>query len=75
ALNSAYELELKATNEHAKNTQGIYGEMDQMMNDLKDSAEETKKYKQEVSKLNQNLAELNMVYGNMLSAMSVMSNS
>ena len=75
ALNSAYELELKATNEHAKNTEGIYGEMDQMMNDLRDSAEETKKYKQQVSKLNQNLEELNMVYGNMLSAMSVMSNS
>jgi len=75
ALNSAYELELKATSEHAKNTEGIYGEMDQMMNDLRDSAEETKKYKQQVSQLNQNLEELNMVYGNMLSAMSVMSNS
>lgn len=75
ALNSAYELELKATNEYAKAAQSFYGEMDNMMNDLKDSAEETKKYKQEVSKLNQNLADLNTVYGNMLSAMSVMSNS
>jgi prefoldin subunit 5 len=75
ALNAAYELELKATNEHAQTTQSIYGEMDQIMEDLKDSVEETKKYKSELSKLNQNLAELNMVYGNMLSAMSVMSNS
>lgn len=75
ALNSAYELELKATNEHARNTQTLHGEMDQMVNDLRDSVEETKKYKQEISRLNQNLEELNMVYGNMLSAMSVMSNS
>ena len=75
ALNSAYELELKASNEHTQTTKGLYEEMDHMLHDLKDSMEETKKYKEEISKLNQNLAELNMVYGNMLSAVSVMSNS
>jgi len=75
ALNSAYELELKVSNDHTQTTKGLYEEMDQMLHELKDSMGETKKYKEEISKLNQNLAELNMVYGNMLSAVSVMSNS
>ena len=75
ALNDAYELQLKNTNEHVKNTEQVYGQMDQMMNDLKSSAEETRKYRDELSKLNQNLEELNGVYGNMLSAVSVMSNN
>jgi gliding motility-associated protein GldL len=75
ALNDAYELQLKTTSEHVKNSESIYGSMDQMMNDLKGSVDETRKYREEISKLNQHLAELNGVYGNMLSAMSVMSNN
>jgi len=75
ALNDAYELQLKTTSEHAKNSESIYGSMGQMMEDLKGSVDETRKYREEISKLNQHLAELNGVYGNMLSAMSVMSNN
>lgn len=75
ALNSAYELQLKNTNEHVKTTEGIYGDMDDIMKDLRASVDETQKYREEISKLNQNLEELNSVYGNMLSAMSVMSNN
>jgi gliding motility-associated protein GldL len=75
ALNSAYELQLNSTNEHVKTTQSIYGEMDKVMNDLRESVDETKKYREEISKLNQNLSELNNIYGNMLSAMSVMENN
>jgi gliding motility-associated protein GldL len=75
ALNAAYELQLKNTNEHVKTTQGIYGEMDHIMKDLRASVDETEKYREEISKLNQNLEELNSVYGNMLSAMSVMNNN
>ena len=75
ALNSAYELQLNNTNEHVKTTESIYGEMDKVVNDLRESIDETKKYKEEISKLNQNLAELNNVYGNMLSSMSVLNNN
>jgi len=75
ALNDAYELQLKTTSEHAKNSQSIYGSMGQMMEDLQGSVDETRKYREEISKLNQHLTELNGVYGNMLSAMSVMSNN
>jgi len=75
ALNDAYELQLKTTNEHVKNSEQVYGQMGQMMDDLKDSAEQTRKYREELSKLNQSLEELNGVYGNMLSAISVMSNN
>ncbi len=75
ALNSAYELQLNNTNEHVKTTESLYGEMDKIMNDLKSSVEETNKYKEEMEKLNQNLSELNNVYGNMLSSMSVLNNN
>jgi len=75
ALNDAYELQLKTTSDHARQSEQVYGQMGQMMDDLKDSAEQTKKYREELSKLNQSLEELNGVYGNMLSAISVMSNN
>ncbi|MFP4525992.1 MAG: gliding motility protein GldL [Bacteroidales bacterium] len=75
ALNSTYELQLNSTNEHVQNAQSLYGDMNQIMNNLKDSVDETQRYRDEISKLNQNLSELNNVYGNMLSAMSVMDNN
>jgi len=42
-----------------------------MLNNLKDSVNETKVYKEEISKLNTNLSALNQIYGNMLSAMNM----
>lgn len=75
ALNSTYELQLNSTNEHVQNAQSLYGDMNQIMNNLKESVDETQRYRDEISKLNQNLSELNNVYGNMLSAMSVMENN
>jgi len=42
-----------------------------MLNNLKDSVNETKVYKDEISKLNTNLSALNQIYGNMLSAMNM----
>jgi hypothetical protein len=41
------------------------------MKDLADSAGDTKKYREQVGKLNENLTALNNVYGNMLAAMNV----
>lgn len=74
ALNSAYELQLQNTNKYMKDAETLYEGLDSMMNNLKGSVEETQQYKEEMAKLSQNLASLNTVYGNMLSAMNVISN-
>lgn len=71
ALNAVYELQLQGTNEQLKASEQLYGGMNEMMENLKNSVEDTKKYRDEVSKLGQNLAALNTVYGNMLAAMNV----
>ena len=70
-LNSAYELQIKGTQNHLQGSDAVYKELSNMMKDLKSSVEETQKYKEEISKLSQNLGELNNIYGNMLSAMTV----
>ena len=71
ALNAAYEQQLKGTTEHMKGSDQVYSGLENMMKNLKASVEETEKYKQQMSQLSKNLADLNTVYGNMLSAMKV----
>ncbi len=71
ALNAAYELQLRGANDHVKNSDTIYKGIEAMMKDLSGSADDTKKYREQVSKLNDNLSSLNNVYGNMLAAMNV----
>jgi gliding motility-associated protein GldL len=71
ALNAAHELHLKGTSEKLKESEKVYSGVEGMMKKLKDSIEETEKYADSVAKLNQNIAALNSIYGNMLSAMSV----
>jgi gliding motility-associated protein GldL len=73
ALNAVYELQLQSNNEHLKGSQALYTDFSRITGNLKASVEETEKYKLEMSKLGQNLSELNSIYGNMLSAMSVVS--
>jgi gliding motility-associated protein GldL len=71
ALNSAYELHLKNANEQMKGVDDVYKGLGQMMQQLKTSAEETQKYKDEMTKLSKSISELNNIYGNMLSAMNI----
>jgi len=71
ALNAAYELQLRGTSDHVKSTEVIYKGMEGLMKDLTGSADDTKKYREQVAKLNENLSSLNNVYGNMLAAMNV----
>lgn len=75
ALNAAHELHLQGTSEKLKDSQQVYAGVESMMKKLNSSIEETEKYADSVAKLNQNIASLNTVYGNMLSAMNVMSNN
>lgn len=71
ALNSVYELQMQSTNEHLKSSKTLFEELDGVMNNLKGSVDETNVYREEIAKLNSNLAALNNVYGNMLSAMNL----
>lgn len=71
ALNAVYELQLKGANEQVKDTEEMMKGVNGMLTDLKESAEQAGKYRTEVNKLAENLASLNSVYGNMLSAMNV----
>lgn len=73
ALNAAHELHLQGTSEKLKESQAVYSGVEGMMKKLKTSIDETEKYADSIAKLNQNIASLNTVYGNMLSAMGVMS--
>lgn len=71
ALNAAYELQLRGANDHVKSTDTIYKGMEGLMKDLTGSADDTKKYREQVAKLNDNLSSLNKVYGDMLAVMNV----
>jgi gliding motility-associated protein GldL len=71
ALNSVYELQRKGADEHLKESETLYKGIQVLMKDLSDSAGDTKKYREQITKLNDNLSALNNVYGNMLSAMNV----
>jgi gliding motility-associated protein GldL len=71
ALNSAYELQKKGAEDHIKESDALYKGLQGLMKDLTESAGDTKKYREQITKLNDNLSALNNVYGNMLSAMNV----
>jgi gliding motility-associated protein GldL len=71
ALNSVYELQMQNTNEHLKTSKSMFDELDGIMGNLKGSVDETNVYREEIAKLNNNLAALNNVYGNMLTAMNI----
>jgi gliding motility-associated protein GldL len=70
ALNAVYELQLQGSNEQMEAAKSLFGGMEEIMQNMKDSVSDVKKYKEEVSKLGQNLAAMNTIYGNMLTAMN-----
>lgn len=69
-LNSVYELQLRETNQMLAENKEFYSNMGSMIKNLQMSVSETEHYRNEMSKLTENLASLNNIYGNMLSAMS-----
>jgi gliding motility-associated protein GldL len=69
-LNTLYELQLKETGEFVKGNEKLYSGLDTILKNLNDSVAETKRYRDEIVKLSDNLTALNNVYGNMLSAMN-----
>jgi len=71
ALNAVYELQRKGADDHLKESDSLYKGIQGLMKDLSESAGDTKKYRDQITKLNDNLSALNNVYGNMLAAMNV----
>ncbi|MFD2513210.1 gliding motility protein GldL [Pontibacter locisalis] len=69
ALNAVYEMELQDANNHLKAMNKFYGNLSMAMENLTDASKDTAQFKDEVSRLTQNLHSLNTVYGNMLTAM------
>ena len=65
SLNSMYEGQLAQLEKNKELFEG----MGDLVQNLNDSIEDTKVYKENISELAKNLASLNTVYGNMLSAM------
>ena len=70
-LNLTYTDQVKGSKEHLQGTAGVYSGLNEMIASLKASVDETQKYKSEIVKLSESLSELNNVYGNMLTAMSI----
>lgn len=68
-LNNVYEMQLSGSQEHLEATRKMYEGIAELMGNLHDSLDDTRKYKENMSQLSQNLSQLNTVYGNMLSAM------
>jgi len=71
ALNNVYELQLKGSSAHLEATERFQSQVTEMMQNLADSSEDTRRYKENMALLTRNLTDLNAVYGNMLKAMSI----
>lgn len=70
SLNALYEKELLESSTAFKSMTDHYANIAKTLASLNDSSEETQLFKEQVNQLNKNLATLNTVYGNMLSAMN-----
>ena len=70
SLKSLQEVDFSGTGEQLKTMSNFYTRMNEAMANLSDSLEDTAKYKDQLSSLNQNLGSLNNVYGGMLSAIA-----
>jgi gliding motility-associated protein GldL len=65
SLNDMYGAQLEQLKVNAE----LYTGMGELVQNLNDSVEDTKLYKENIAQLSKNLASLNNVYGNMLNAM------
>jgi gliding motility-associated protein GldL len=71
SLNAVYELELQDAQAHLRTMNQFFGSLSSAMNNMVEASKDTEQYKKEVSQLTQNLHSLNVIYGNMLTAMNL----
>ncbi|MDR0981728.1 MAG: gliding motility protein GldL [Culturomica sp.] len=67
ALNAIYELQINETQSTLESFRGMQNDMNELMENVSLSLDNTKLFKQETQQLANNVASLNSVYGNMLS--------
>ncbi|TVQ86404.1 MAG: gliding motility protein GldL [Bacteroidetes bacterium] len=70
ALNAVYELQLQASDAQYQSTSKVQETFSKLVDNLNETAGSTEKYKEEMAALTKNIAALNSVYGNMLTAMN-----
>ncbi len=70
ALNSVYELQIQNTNSYVESAKGHFDGLNNMANNISETVENTSKLNDGVLKLEQNVASLNSIYGNMLSSLN-----
>jgi gliding motility-associated protein GldL len=71
ALNALYELHLQGSNQQMESTGKVNETLNKLASKLNESLEKTNEFKLEVEAFSKNIAALNKVYGNMLSAMNI----
>ncbi|MFN3876247.1 MAG: gliding motility protein GldL [Flavobacteriales bacterium] len=71
ALNEMYEVQLRTSREKLDAANQMFEGMAEVITNLRNSVDDTKRYKENIAALSDNLQKLNTVYGNMLSAMRV----
>lgn len=69
SLKSLQEVDFSQTGDQMKTMSNFYTRMNDAMESLNSSVEDTKVYQEQITKLNTNLQSLNGVYGNVLNAM------
>lgn len=70
ALNNVYEMQIKGATDNMKANEEMFTGINELMSNLHSSLDDTRKYKETMAELTNNLESLNTVYGNMLSAMN-----
>jgi uncharacterized membrane-anchored protein YhcB (DUF1043 family) len=71
SLKALQEVDFSQTGEQLKTMNNFYTKMNEAMNVLNSSVEDTKQYQAQMASLSKNLTSLNAVYGNVLSAYQV----
>lgn len=71
AINSIYELQLQKAKGQFESSDKAFSGVNELVTSISGSLEDTRKYKEEISRLANNIEALNNVYGNMLTAMNV----
>ena len=75
AVNLAFQNQLKGTTDHVETTAKLKDTLDGFLSKLNESTDKTLQYNKELDNLSKKVAALNTVYGNMLTAMNVKSES
>jgi gliding motility-associated protein GldL len=70
SLNAMYERELRDSTAHLQSMNKFYEHLSSTMQNFNESLDDSRMFKEEVNKLARNLASLNAIYGNMLTAMN-----